>query len=86
MLDHILSSVGQETGADSMMDAALWALIHALGAEGAAVIGSLSETAPTEVLHECGPGASAILQSPRVCWRAGREPAMPRARMGGSSW
>jgi diguanylate cyclase (GGDEF)-like protein len=61
VLDHILSRVGQETGADNMMDAALWALIHALGAEGAAVIGAITEHAAIEVLHECGPGASAIL-------------------------
>lgn len=61
VLDHILSRVGQETGGDRMMDAALWALIHAVGAEGAAVIGSLSDQTPAEVLHECGPGASAIL-------------------------
>lgn len=61
VLDHILSRVGQETGADSMMDATLWAMIHALGAEGAAVIGALNEDSAIEVLHECGPGASAIL-------------------------
>jgi diguanylate cyclase (GGDEF)-like protein/PAS domain S-box-containing protein len=61
VLDHILARVGQETGADCMMDAALWALIHALGAEGSAVIGGLSEAAPIDVLHECGPGAAAIL-------------------------
>ena len=61
VIDHILMRVGQETGADNMMDAALWALIQALGAEGAAVIGAISEGAAMEVLHECGPGASAIL-------------------------
>ena len=61
LLDHILSRVGQETSADTMMDAALWALIHALGAEGAAVIGAISDNAAIGVLHECGPGASAIL-------------------------
>jgi diguanylate cyclase (GGDEF)-like protein len=44
-----------------MMDAVLWALIHMLGAEGSAVIGGLSEDAPVEVLHECGPGAAAVL-------------------------
>jgi diguanylate cyclase (GGDEF)-like protein/PAS domain S-box-containing protein len=63
VIEHILSRVGQETGADAMMDAALWALIPALGAEGAAVIGSVSEETPVEVLHECGPGASAILSA-----------------------
>jgi diguanylate cyclase (GGDEF)-like protein len=61
VIDHILWRVGQETGADAMMDAAMWALIHALGAEGAAVIGSVSPDAAIEVLHECGPGASLIL-------------------------
>jgi diguanylate cyclase (GGDEF)-like protein len=45
------------------MDAALWALIHAVGAEGAAVIGAVSRDARVEVLHECGPGASAILDA-----------------------
>jgi diguanylate cyclase (GGDEF)-like protein len=61
VIDHVLWRVGQETGADNMMDAALWALMHALGAEGAAVIGALTTEAAIEVLHECGPGASAIL-------------------------
>lgn len=61
VLRHILARVGQEASADAMMDAALWALIRALGAEGAAVIGRLSEALPIEVLHECGPGAFAIL-------------------------
>jgi diguanylate cyclase (GGDEF)-like protein len=61
VLRHILSCVGHEAGADAMMDAALWALIRALGAEGAAVIGSPSDEAPIDVMHECGPGASAIL-------------------------
>ena len=63
VIDHILSRVGQETNANAMMDAALWALIHALGAEGAAVIGNLSQAAPLGIFHECGPGASAILPS-----------------------
>jgi diguanylate cyclase (GGDEF)-like protein len=63
VLRHILARVGQEAGADAMMDAALWALIRALGAEGAAVIGRLAEALPIEILHECGPGASAVLQT-----------------------
>jgi diguanylate cyclase (GGDEF)-like protein len=60
-LRHVLSCVGKEAGTDAMMDAALWALIRALGAEGAAVIGSPSQDGACEVLHECGPGASSIL-------------------------
>ena len=61
VLRHILVRVGQEVGADAMMETALWALIRALGAEGAAVFGSLSEGSPVDLLHECGPGAAAIL-------------------------
>jgi diguanylate cyclase (GGDEF)-like protein/PAS domain S-box-containing protein len=63
VLDHILSRVSQETSADCMMDAALWALIYALGAEGSAIIGAAAEGAKPQVLHECGPGASAILET-----------------------
>jgi diguanylate cyclase (GGDEF)-like protein/PAS domain S-box-containing protein len=62
-LHHILRRVGQESDPDSKMDAALWALIHALGAEGAAVIGAVSDQTEVEVLHECGPGASAVLEA-----------------------
>jgi len=61
VLDHILAKVGQEIVADRMMDAALWTLIHALGAEGAAVIGAITEDSAIEVLHDCGRGAEAIL-------------------------
>ncbi len=63
VIDHILSRVGQETTADNMMDSALWALIHALGAEGSAVIGAVSDGSSIEVLHECGPGASDVLDA-----------------------
>jgi diguanylate cyclase (GGDEF)-like protein len=62
-ISQILSRVGREDGADRMMDAALWALIHALDAEGAAVIGAVSDRAASEVLHECGPGASSVLDA-----------------------
>jgi diguanylate cyclase (GGDEF)-like protein/PAS domain S-box-containing protein len=61
VLHYILSRVKHEAEADSMMDAALWALIHALGTEGAAVIGAVSAGADIEILHECGPGASDVL-------------------------
>jgi diguanylate cyclase (GGDEF)-like protein/PAS domain S-box-containing protein len=63
VLLHIISRVGRETDGDSMMDTALWALMHAVGAEGSAVIGAVSREAPIEVLHECGPGASAIMEA-----------------------
>lgn len=62
VLDHVLARIGQEPDAGRMMDAALWTLVHALGAEGAAVIASLAEGAPLELIHECGPGAEAVLE------------------------
>lgn len=63
LLHHIISHVGAGTDTDSMMDSVLWALIHALGAEGAAVIGAVSAEGAIEVLHECGPGASDVLEA-----------------------
>ncbi|HEY0181387.1 MAG TPA: diguanylate cyclase [Rhodopila sp.] len=61
VLHHMLHRVKQEIDVDSMMDAALSTLIHALGAEGSAVVGAVSQDAQIEVLHECGPGASEVL-------------------------
>nr|WP_294508076.1 diguanylate cyclase [uncultured Rhodopila sp.] len=63
VLDHILSRVGQEHVADHMMDAALWAMIHALGAEGAAVIAASAESPRLRILHDCGPGAAATIDT-----------------------
>ncbi len=63
VLDQILVRISRETSIDGMMDAALWSLIHALHAQGAAVIGALPAGGPTEILHECGPGASAVLET-----------------------
>lgn len=60
---HVLTCVGRATDTDSKLDSALWALIHALGAEGAAVIGAPGSDAGIEVLHECGPGATTILDA-----------------------
>jgi diguanylate cyclase (GGDEF)-like protein/PAS domain S-box-containing protein len=63
VLHYILMRVKRETDADAMMDTALWALIRALGAEGAAVIGAIFEGGRIEVLHECGSGASDVLEA-----------------------
>jgi diguanylate cyclase (GGDEF)-like protein len=63
VLDHVLSRVGQETEADRMMDVALWTMVHALGAEGAAIAAALAPGCPIDIVHECGPGAEAIRDS-----------------------
>jgi len=76
VLRHILACVGHEVGADAMMDAALLALMRALGAEGAAVIGSPTDDAPIGIMHECGHGASAIL--PAASQLLARDAKSPR--------
>lgn len=65
-LDMILARAGHEASAQGMMDAALWALIHALAAEGAAIVGAMQREGAIEVLHECGPAANAILDTARA--------------------
>jgi diguanylate cyclase (GGDEF)-like protein/PAS domain S-box-containing protein len=62
VLDHVLARVGQETEADRMMDVALWSMMHALEAEGAAVLASLADETGIELVHECGPGGLAITE------------------------
>src|SRR6185437_87518 len=62
VLDQVLTRVAQETEADRMMDVALWSMMHALDAEGAAVLAKLSEDTGLEVIHECGPGGPAIAE------------------------
>lgn len=62
VLDQVLTRVAQETEVDRMMDVALWSMMHALDAEGAAVLASLSEDAGIELIHECGPGGLAITE------------------------
>lgn len=61
MLDHILSRLAQQGDVDRMMDTALATMVQALEAEGAAVIATLASGAAMEPLHECGPGADAVL-------------------------
>jgi diguanylate cyclase (GGDEF)-like protein len=81
VLDHILSRIGQEAAADHMMDAALWAMINALTAEGAAVIAGgdndpgyrpeetdgrrRPDASRPRALHECGPGAASVIDATR---------------------
>ena len=61
VLHYILMQVKRETDVDAMMDAGLGALVHALGAEAAAVIGAVREGSEIAVLHESGPGAAEVL-------------------------
>jgi diguanylate cyclase (GGDEF)-like protein len=61
VIDLVLSRVAQEVTADRMMQAALWAMIHAMGAEGAAVVAEPEDGGAAVLLREVGPGAAAVL-------------------------
>lgn len=63
VLHYILMQVKRETDVNSMMDAGLGALVLALGAQGAAVIGAACQGAEIAVLHACGHGASEVLEA-----------------------
>jgi diguanylate cyclase (GGDEF)-like protein len=60
VLDHVLWRMGQEVLAPRMMQAALDALMNALGAEGAAVIDLHGENGPV-LVHRAGGAAEAVL-------------------------
>jgi len=60
VLDHILWCVAREVMAPRMMNAALSALVHALAAEGAAVIAALDDGRAT-LRHICGPDVPGVL-------------------------
>ena len=59
--DHILLQMRHEVMAPRMMDATLDSTLHALGAEGAAVIDMVDAGGTRRVLHEAGQGLSAVL-------------------------
>ncbi len=61
VLDHILWCMREEVLAPRMMEAALDALLRALGAEGAAVIEALGPDGEPGVLYAAGHGAEAML-------------------------
>jgi diguanylate cyclase (GGDEF)-like protein len=59
VLDLLIERIGREASVEAMMDVALWTLLHALGAEGAAIVGPRAAGCEAEVLHACGPGTQA---------------------------
>ncbi|MDE2197856.1 MAG: GGDEF domain-containing protein [Rhodospirillales bacterium] len=63
LLDHILWRMRQEVLAPRMMQAALEALVTALGAEGCAVIDMLGDGVVPGVLHETGASLAAVLST-----------------------
>jgi diguanylate cyclase (GGDEF)-like protein len=74
VLDHILWRMGQEVLAPRMMQAALDALMNALGAEGAAVIG-LNGKDGTVLLHRAGGGAEEVQPKATSMLAEASEPA-----------
>lgn len=63
VLDHILWRMRQEVLAPRMMQSALDSLISAVGLEGAAVIDMMGDGVLPGVLHQSGPGLSAVLHT-----------------------
>ncbi|HUB15732.1 MAG TPA: GGDEF domain-containing protein [Acetobacteraceae bacterium] len=63
VLDHILWRMGQEVLAPRMLQAALDALMNALGAEGAAVVLVPDDPDAARLAHQAGGGAGTVLQT-----------------------
>lgn len=63
VIDHLLWRVSQEVLAPRMMQAALDALLHALGAEGAGVVAFRPDPAGPALAHEAGSGGPDILHA-----------------------
>jgi diguanylate cyclase (GGDEF)-like protein len=74
VLDHILWRMGQEVLAPRMMQAALDALMNALGAEGAAVI-ELHGRDDAVLVHRAGGGADEVLPRATALLADANEPA-----------
>ena len=85
MLDHILWRMGREVLAPRMMQAALDALMNALGAEGAAVI-DVGGEAGALLVHRAGGGADEVLAEATALLAAADGPSEPPPAMGGRSW
>jgi diguanylate cyclase (GGDEF)-like protein len=81
VLDHVLWRVGQEVLAPRMMQAALDALINALGAEGAAVIEVGGETGAL-LVHHAGGGAGELLTEMAPLLVRANEPSVATAADG----
>ncbi|MEJ0016855.1 MAG: GGDEF domain-containing protein [Acetobacteraceae bacterium] len=81
VLDHILWRMGQEVLAPRMMQAALDALMNALGAEGAAVIDARDD-GKAVLLHRAGGGADELLAECSTLLAAADGPVEAAARDG----
>jgi hypothetical protein len=85
VLDHILWRIGGEVLAPRMMQAALDALVNAIGAEGAAVIDIGGEDG-LALVHRAGGGADEVLAQATAMLAVAEGPTDAFARMDGRSW
>ena len=81
VLDHILWRMGQEVVAPRMMQAALGALVNAVGAEGAAVVDISSDPGP-RLAHRAGGGADEVLAEAAALLTSADGPAVAVAPNG----
>ena len=86
VLDHILWRMGQEVLAPRMMQAALDALMNALGAEGAAVIDMRGGGAGALLVHRAGGGADEVVTEATALLAAADGRGRRLRAMGGRSW
>jgi diguanylate cyclase (GGDEF)-like protein len=82
VLNQILSRMGQEVLAPQMMQAALDALVNAMGAEGAAVIDVQDDAAAALLMHRAGGGADEVLGEASALLAAASGPAEACAKDG----
>lgn len=81
VLEHILWRMGQEVLAPRMMQAALGALVNALGAEGAAVI-DVQATDAARVVYRAGSGTDEVLAVVTSCLSEATRPVEEIAENG----
>jgi diguanylate cyclase (GGDEF)-like protein len=81
VLDHILWRMGHEVLAPRMMQAALDALMNAIGAEGAAVINVRGEEGPV-LVHRAGGGAGELLAEASALLATANGPMAATAKNG----
>lgn len=75
VLDHILWRMRQEVMAPRMMQAALEALVTAMGLEGVAVLDMLGDGVEPSVLHQFGTGLEDVLHTAMTLLEAGMSEA-----------
>ena len=84
LLEYVLQRIGQERGASSRIDVALGCLMHALGAEGAAVIEVCVDAGAANVVYQAGDAEDDIVRTAAALLAKERVPQTADAGRGKS--